>query len=443
MTHNYELYRRARRFRASALATLLALPFAACNNDELTNTTAEDVTNPAELAEPVTTVEVETPSFSSSFRGGIPIGTYAQPTSAFGDRLNGALRNIWPKELLKELAAIKARGGKIVVMFAGYEGHYKTNGYFDLRKWKARIDRYKGVDFSSYVRDGTVIAHYLIDEPNDPANWRRKPVTPSMLEEMARYSKQRWPTLPTVVRVDPSYLGSKHRYLDAAWAQYLHRRGPADDYLRRVVADAQKRGLGLVVGMNIKHGGRNKRPMSASQVKEWGSTLLSGSYPCAFISWTYDKKYVSRSDIAGAMSYLAGKARSKSARSCRGGGGGGGGGGDDDDGRGGGGGDDDDGKGKGKGGGGGGSARGGSGGNSGAPLRASGRESRGRQFVTLTWSGVKGKRVNIYRNGNKIDNTKNDRRYVDDRTRKNGRYHYKVCRAKTRQCTKTVRVVFR
>jgi hypothetical protein len=58
-------------------------------------------------------------------------------------------------------------------MLAGHERHYKSRGYFDLGKWKARVNRFRGVDFYSYVRDGTIIGHYLIDEPYDAHNWRR------------------------------------------------------------------------------------------------------------------------------------------------------------------------------------------------------------------------------------------------------------------------------
>jgi hypothetical protein len=320
MTHTFKLARRTARFRAPILATCLALALGACDADELTNTTSADPSSPVELtdaAEPI--VAVEAPSLASSFSGGIPIGTFAQPTSAFGAHFNGALRNDWPQVLVKGLAAIRARGGKVILMFAGSQQYYRDrSGHFDLGKWKARVDRYKGVNFSSYINNGTVIAHYLIDEPNDPTNWSGRPVSPAVLEEMARYSKQRWPNLPTVVRADPSYLGTNHRYLDAAWAQYLHRRGPANTYIRRVVADAQKRGLGLVVGMNILKGGPNKRPMTASQVKEWGSALLTSSYPCAFISWMYSSKYLAPSGMKDAMRTLRAKAQSRSSRSCRG-----------------------------------------------------------------------------------------------------------------------------
>jgi hypothetical protein len=267
----------------------------------------------------VQAIPVSQPEFASAFAGGIPFGTSALPTSWFGSRYNGALRNIWPGSLRSELAAIKARGGKVVLMFAGNEKYYKDgSGHFSLDKWKQRVSRFRGVDFSSYVKDGTIVGHYMIDEPNDPANWNGRPISASTVDEMGRYSKQLWPTMTTVVRTEPGYFGFSPRYVDAAWAQYLHRRGDVGSYIRKQVSDAQRRGLGLVVGLNVIHGGPNKTRMSASQIRDWGSALLSSSYPCAFISWQYNSSYLNSGSIRDAMSYLRNKAERRSTRSCRG-----------------------------------------------------------------------------------------------------------------------------
>ena len=86
-------------------------------------------------------------------------------------------------------------------MMAGPQWLYQdAAGHFSLTKWKARIDRYDNVNFDAYVKDGTLIGHYLIDEPNDPANWNGQTISGTTLDEMARYSKQKWPNLPTIVR---------------------------------------------------------------------------------------------------------------------------------------------------------------------------------------------------------------------------------------------------
>jgi hypothetical protein len=261
--------------------------------------------------------ETAVPSFSSTFAGGIPIGTFAQPTSAFGSRYNGAMRIMGPSDFLSELSGIRSRGGRVVVNLSGSPEYFKDgSGHFSLSDWKARIDRFKAVDFSSYVNDGTIVGHFLMDEPNDPTNWNGVPVSASTVEQMAQYSKQLWPTMATIVRVEPSYLGTAH-YLDAAWAQYVTRKGDPADYIARNVAAAQDRGLALITGLNISKGGTNNIPLTASQVQSWGSTLLASSYPCAFLSWHYDENYLSASSMQAAMDVLRSKAQNRSTKSCR------------------------------------------------------------------------------------------------------------------------------
>jgi hypothetical protein len=309
MTYKFKLSRRLARLRAPLFATII-LSLVGCNS---TDSLSPDSNTPPSVN--------TDPSLSVAFAGGIPFGTFAQPTTAFGSRYNGAMRNIWPGELLSELADIKARGGKVVLMFAGSEDNYKdANGHFSMSMWKARVDRFKVVNFSSYVNDGTIIAHYLIDEPHDPYNWNGQPIPPSTLEEMAKYSKSIWPSMATVVRDSPHYLAGwsgDYQCLDGAWAQYLSRMGSASDYIRYNVAEAQKKGLALIVGINFMMGGDpNNTPMSATEVQNFGSALLSSSYPCAFISWQWNSTYLSNSGIKSAMDVLRSKAQNRSTKSC-------------------------------------------------------------------------------------------------------------------------------
>jgi hypothetical protein len=307
MTYTFKLSRRMARLRAPlGLATLLTI--VGCNSTDAF-TPDGDATAPA----------AESALASVTFAGGIPFGTTALPTSEFGGLYNGAMRNIWPEFLLNELAAIKSRGGKVVLMFAGSESNYKNaDGTFSLSKWQARVDRFRGVDFSSYVADGTIVGHYLIDEPQDKTNWNGVPISPSTVDEMGRYSKAIWPGMATLVRTEPRFFPSAPRYVDAAWAQYAARFGDAGDYIRRQVADAQTRGLALVTGMNLLNGGLpNLTPMTASEIESWGSALLSSSYPCAFISWQYNATLLSNSGVKSAMTALRQKAQNRGTKSCR------------------------------------------------------------------------------------------------------------------------------
>ena len=304
MTYTFKLARRIARFRAPLL---LGLVVAACGGDN-----AFDPTGDSSPAGPV----------ASAFAGGIPFGISAMPLSQYGSRYNGALLNLAPKTMLAELAQIKSRGGKVIIKLAGHPRYYGEGEGFDLADWKRRIDIYRGIDFAPYVKDGTIVGHYMIDEPNDPKNWGGKPVPTSTLEEMGRYSKQLWPELPTIVRTEPSYLGYNHHYIDAAWASYLNRKGTPQDFIRRNVSDAQARGLALVVGLNVIDGGvPNLTPMTASEAQSWGSELLESTYPCAFMMWRYEDGFFTGS-MGSAMDELSRQARNRTTRTCRRGAGG-------------------------------------------------------------------------------------------------------------------------
>jgi hypothetical protein len=311
MTYTFKLSRRIARLRAARFAALI-VALTGCDNSRTFAPESPDVGGAGSA--------IDNPVGPASFAGGIPIGMAAQPLTAFGGRFNGAKLTVGPEQIMETLSAVRSQGGKVALMLAGNPRYYTDgSGHFSLIKWRSRVDRFKDINFASYVSDGTVIGHFLMDEPNDPHNWNGQPVPASMVEEMAEYSKQLWPGMPTIVRVEPSYLGGNHRYLDAAWAQYLSRRGDVGDYIRRNVADAQQRGLALVVGMNVLDGGTpNGSTMAASEVEAWGSALLSSSYPCAFISWQYNSDYLSSAAVGSAMDALRRLAQNRSARTCRG-----------------------------------------------------------------------------------------------------------------------------
>jgi hypothetical protein len=399
MIYLFKLARRTARLRAP-LSLALAITFAGCNGDPLTSPTGD--------SSPPTA-----PSFATSFIGGIPFGTFAQPTSVFGDRYNGAMRNIYPENLLSELKAIKERGGKVVLNLAGAPPRYTDgSGNFSLTMWKASVDRHKNVDFSTYIQDGTVIGNFLIDEPNDPANWNGKPVPESTVEQMAEYSKSRWPGMPTIVRARPEYLTGTYRYLDAAWAQYHSRFGDPARFIAENVAQAKSKGLALVVGFNILKGNDGSK-MTASQIESWGSAFLADAYPCAFLSWTYDQAYMGRSDIGQALGYLSAKARNRATKSCRG--------------------------------------------TEGQTTPPTGGYStgtivlavdaiwsaNGRDYVRLKWSGARTSTVDVYRNGVFRKNVENDGRQTFLRPLGGlSRYTFMLCEKGSSTCSNTATATF-
>jgi len=255
----------------------------------------------------------------------MPIGLFHLPNGQFGSIYNAGLRNARDIEeksdLRTVLADIKSRGGKVILTLAGSQvGYVDSYGNFSLTKWKQRVDMFKSINFASYITDGTIIGHFLLDEPSDPNNWNGKPIPQSTVEAMAKYSKQIWPGMATIVRAESTWLAQwsgTYQYLDAAWAQWVTRKGDPLDFINRNVADAKKKGLAVVAGLNILKGGDNRTPMSASLVKSAGSILLSSSYPCAFMSWEYNSTYLSSTAIKDAMKYLRSKAQNHTFKSCR------------------------------------------------------------------------------------------------------------------------------
>jgi hypothetical protein len=408
MNYLFKLARRTARLRMLPLVAL-ASALAGCDADRLTGNSDTPPASPA--SQP--TVGPLALFSTTSFRGGMPFGTYALPTEEFGAIYNGALRNIWPEQLLSELATIKARGGKVFLMFAGQEDHYKdAQGHFDLGLWKARIDRFRGIDFSSYVADGTVMGHYLIDEPYDPFNWNGQPVPGATLETMAQYSKGIWPKMLTVVRAQPNEIqwNGTYHYLDAAWAQYTSAKGDVNDYIRKNVSDAKTMGLGLVAGLNMTKGGPNKSKMTASQIDSWGSAMLTSSYPCAFLNWEYDQPYMQQTDIKAALTHLSQKAATLTSHSCAGGA------------------------------------------DSTPPiplpgvkgiaLQAARALQNGAQLIRLTWVGGQSTRVDIYQDGVFRRTTVNDGR-ASVYPHKPARYVYKLCEAGTSKCSNTAAATIR
>ena len=261
----------------------------------------------------------------------IAFASFDMDNTYLGAPYNGSVRLPGPGDVMRLLTVARAKGGRIVLQLTGHNVSVQnSNKTFNLEKWKRQIDRFRSLNLSSYINDGTLMGHFLINRPQDPSTWGGKKIPQSTLEAMAQYSKQVWPGLTTFVLSDPTYLGAigtKFRYLDAGWIMYDPSKGDARRWLTGQVAAAKTSGLGLIVGLNVLDGGtkpggipgasKGKYSMSATQLRSWGSILLDESYVCGFFNWKYDSKYNARSDIRSAMSYLAQRAKSHPKTSCQ------------------------------------------------------------------------------------------------------------------------------
>jgi hypothetical protein len=237
-----------------------------------------------------------------------------------------------PKNILSKLSGARSRGGRVVIKLCKGRDDFVKNadGTFSLSKWKSLVSRYRNINLGPYIADGTILGHYLIDEPHREKRWGGKAISQATIEEMARYSKQLWPSMNTLVRVVPSWLASAsvtYKHLDAGWTQYERFKGDPKQWVTAEAAAARRKGLGLVVGLNVLDGGngssgipgwtKGKYAMSATEIRNIGYALLSEGLACGLFNWTHDTDYYGRSTIKSAMADVSARARSHAKTSCR------------------------------------------------------------------------------------------------------------------------------
>lgn len=318
MGHDMDAIRRRCPPRVAALGMLVLLAAACGEGDRVGPSTGVETVGGPDLASTATQPGIV---FSSANL------TLAQINSVH----TGLVYTATPTGLLTFLSQLRAKGGRVLIKLAGPETSYKNaDGTFNLTKWKTGVDRFRNIDFSSYIADGTIVGHYIIDEPNFPSRWGNKVIPQATVEAAAQYSKQRWPSLPTIVDAPASWLASvpvTYVYLDAAWAMFRSKNGNAGSWVAGQTSRAKAKGLGLVAGLNVLDGGdgtsgiRGTQPntwaMSAAELKQYGTGLLSQSYVCAFSMWRYSDVYYNRADVKTAMGTLSQLAKSHAKTSCR------------------------------------------------------------------------------------------------------------------------------
>ena len=312
------------RLRAPALALFVALT-GGCETERL-SPSAEP-----ESAQPTGPLTSANPSFTTSASyGGVPFGFWRLEYYQLGSDWSSLQANASPTSIRSQLDMARSRGAHVYIRFAGSspERYQNSDGSFSLSKFKTLLDQFKSIDLSSYIADGTLAGHMLLDEPSDGSNWNGRPIPFATIEEAAKYSKALWPALPTFVRSVPTWLAGasfRWQYLNGGWAQYSARKGPVDSYRDAEVRAANDEGLKVVWGLNVLDGGdgssgkhfysSSKYSMSASEVLRYGRSLLGASNSCGFLMWHYRSDYMAYSGILDAMKTLSAEAKNRSA-SC-------------------------------------------------------------------------------------------------------------------------------
>jgi hypothetical protein len=251
-----------------------------------------------------------------------------------------------PDNVVRLIASARAAKQKLILaMTGGAPKQYSTNGAFDLRKWEARIDQYNTPAIrdaiAAGVADGTVLGNSLMDEP-EHKNWGGAMSKP-LLDTMAGYAKQYFPTLPMGPSHGPNGYyqwrpNERYRVVDYVLNQYNYwvTDGDVAAWREKVLAQAKLDGVGVVFSMNILDGGQlaprdgawncptgtsaghgTHEPacrMTATQIRDWGKAL--GPSGCAMMMWRYDSTAMTRPDNVQAMRDVAAALATARSRTC-------------------------------------------------------------------------------------------------------------------------------
>ena len=346
--------------RALMAGIALAIAAFACSNE---------LNEPA--ASPPTVEAVAAPRLLSANvtmapgRGFGPYGYWADGDSpeANTSPFTGSRQGVDASYIITRINAARARGHHLVLaLTGGASSNYKTNGKFDMAKWKKKQATFNTATIrnaiAAAVNDGTVVGYVLIDEP-ERLDWGYKIVdgkkvsviTKAMMDEMAAYSHSMFPTLPVgpgygppgYKNFDPAHTYSK---VDFIYAQYnwnvqtknVYKSGDVAGWLKAVSAQAQKDGVALATGLNIMDGGIRDNDgdskwecpqpltegqgtyapncrMTAAQVRTWGKAVAPAG--CFILMWRYDSDYMRRSDNQDAFKDVAAYAKTLGTKSCK------------------------------------------------------------------------------------------------------------------------------
>jgi hypothetical protein len=200
------------------------------------------------------------------------------------------------------LPLARSQGVSVSLRMTGDHSRYTGPlGGFDLDAWRATFAPWAAAapDLAPYVRDGTLIAHMLLD---DIHNFPGRDPTAAELDEMARESRAALPGLLTFVREKatamPTPESGRYQHVDAVVHQYRHREGPAQAWSDAQAARARALDLGVICGLNIANGGDGSSgqpgwgpgrfAMSAGEIERHGWVLAAEPSCGLFLAWEYD-----------------------------------------------------------------------------------------------------------------------------------------------------------
>lgn len=282
-------------------------------------------------------------SSGSSGGGGIPFGPYYVPETGIAPLWTGSTKGVSTAGSLgikKILDAHAAIGAKCVISLWTHSAVVNPDGTFNELMWQAQVKRFLDSGLAPYiaqrVADGTIVAHYIMDEPYWAPSWGGAVIPKATVDRLAQYSKQLYPGLKTAVRAAPDALASfSWVYLDYCWLQYengfgltsptmgnnTQRLADVTAYANRMRGLAQNLGLGIICDLNWTNGGDGQSGipgtqatgwfMDANELKIYGECLGLIPEAKALMCWQWNLSYVSiyfsLQSIQDAMAYVRDK----------------------------------------------------------------------------------------------------------------------------------------
>jgi len=345
---------RSSSFHRCWLVLLALFAGAACNDTADPNAPLDppgttDNTGPVALGDPLATTDSVATLASLSYSGlpyG-PIGLWAGVNSfEWGPKpFTLSQDNTYAPYIVARINTARQKNQRLVMaMTGGDASQFKSNGKFDVSKWKKRMNTFNTSTIrnavASAVRDGVIVGNTLMDEPETP-KWGGN-VSKSLLDQMAVYAKNIFPTLPMGINQGgPGYKwrsSERFHQLDYVLYQYQYPTTDGDIVAWRsaVLNQARADGVAPAFSVNMINGGKpdesgswdctgsgqagrgnisRKCRMTADQLKSWGREV--GPAGCFMLMWRYDDAYMRKSANIDAFQSVASVMATKSRRSCR------------------------------------------------------------------------------------------------------------------------------
>ena len=238
--------------------------------------------------------------------------------------------------ILGMLADARSRKIRVLMnMTGGMHNNYKTDGVFDLAKWRAKMDSYNTpairAAVAAAVADGTIVGNSVMDEPHQsdantnfpekswgPEGW----MTKAKVDGLCGYVKQIFPTLPTGVNHDHRHFEPEKNYAvcDYLGTQYRASKGPVAAWRDGALAFARRSGVQVMFSINLLHGGAKRSDctapcdMTPAEVRVFGLAL--GPNGCALNMWRYEQAYFDKPEVQSALRVIAESLATLPRRTC-------------------------------------------------------------------------------------------------------------------------------